>query len=107
MQQTGQGSSRFSPMAATYQVDCIFCDITDDKKLIENELTYCILDIHPVTPGHTLIIPKRHFADYFNITRSELEAIDDLIRIRRKHLLETDSAIRGFNVGVNSGVVAG
>ena len=94
-------------MAATYQVECTFCDIPDDKKLIENELAFCILDIHPLTPGHSLIVPKRHFTDYFDMNRSELGAIDDLTHIHRKQLLETYPSIRGFNVGINSGRAAG
>jgi ATP adenylyltransferase len=102
-----QDQTDFREIVATYQVECTFCDIPDDQKFIENELAFCISDLHPVTPGHSLIIPKRHFANYFDMNRVELEAIDDLTRIRRKQLLETDPAIRGFNVGVNSGVVAG
>lgn len=102
-----QDQTDFREMAETYQVECMFCDITSDKKLIENDLACCILDTHPVTPGHSLIIPKRHFSNYFETTKAELEAIDDLARIRRKQLLETDPAIRGFNLGVNSGAAAG
>jgi diadenosine tetraphosphate (Ap4A) HIT family hydrolase len=102
-----QDQTDFREMVATYQVECVFCDMPADKKLIENDLAYCILDAHPETPGHTLIIPKRHFADYFQIDRAELEAIDDLARIRHKQLLADDPTISGFNLGVNSGGSAG
>ena len=91
--------------------ECIFCKIVKGTvpcaKVYENEKTLAFLDISPVNKGHTLIIPKRHFADFFDITTTEHEAVHDLIRIRRKQLLEVDSTIEGFNVGVNSGRAAG
>lgn len=102
-----QDQTDFREMAATYQVDCIFCDLNPDQKLIENELAFCTLATHPATPGHSLIIPKRHFSDYFETTKPELEAIHDLARIRRKQLLEIDQTIRGFSVKADSGSVDG
>ncbi len=87
---------------------CAFCDyMKSGEKLIENEYAFAKLDKYPVTEGHTLIIPKRHFLDYFNITKVEADAVYDLVRIRRKQLLEKDSQIEGFNMGINSGEVAG
>ena len=87
---------------------CSFCKYQKDgPKVIENEFVFAKLDKYPVTDGHTLIIPKRHFADFFDITGTEHEAVHDLIRIRRKQLLEVDSTIEGFNMGVNSGRAAG
>jgi ATP adenylyltransferase len=59
-----------------------------------------------VTNGHTLIIPKRHFSEYFNITKVEQYSISELLTVRRKQLIE-DTQIKGFNIGVNSGQAAG
>ena len=60
-----------------------------------------------VTKGHHLIIPKRHFANYFELKSAELLAISSLIyQIRDKLLLE-DTTIEGFNIGINQGVIAG
>lgn len=90
------------------QENCIFCRLASSKALIlENDYAFVIVDKNPVTEGHSLIIPKRHFADYFDITANEQEAINDLIRVRRKQLLDIDNSIQGFNVGVNTGEVAG
>jgi len=87
---------------------CLFCQAYKKRKvLIENDLAFAILDKYPVSKGHTLIIPKRHESDYFNLYRKELDAIDDLLHIRRKQLLEKDASIKGFNVGANSGKTAG
>lgn len=85
---------------------CLFCH--HDKKIVrENNLAIAFLDKYPVTEGHTLIIPKRHFESYFDITQPELNAIHQLIQEQRKSLLEKDSTITGFNIGINQGQDAG
>lgn len=87
--------------------NCVFCIPNRENIIIENDHAYAIKDIHPVTIDHTLVIPKRHFADYFEASRHEQNAISDILNIRRKALLEVEPTIKGFNVGVNSGAVAG
>ena len=74
---------------------------------MENNLALAFYDKYPVTEGHTLIIPKRHFESYFDITQAELNAIQQLIQQQRSALLEKDAAITGFNIGINQGVDAG
>jgi diadenosine tetraphosphate (Ap4A) HIT family hydrolase len=86
---------------------CLFCDIPPERVITENEHAYAIRDGFPVTEGHSLIIPKRHVEDYFGLTEDELLACDSLLRIIRKEALETDVSIEGFNIGMNSGLVAG
>ena len=88
--------------------ECPFCLAIDGKRVIEhNDHVYSMLDRYPVTKGHTLIITKRHFSDFFDITKVEHDAVFDLIRITKKRLQSDDSRIVGFNVGVNAGEVAG
>jgi diadenosine tetraphosphate (Ap4A) HIT family hydrolase len=95
-------------IAEEYKEDCIFCKKAKGGKILhENDYTFATLDGYPVSEGHTLIIPKRHFSDYFDITQKEHIAVHDIIRIRRKELLRVDSSIEGFNTGANSGEVAG
>ena len=89
---------------------CLFCSVqTDDRKRIvaENELAYVIRDGFPVTQGHTLIIPKRHTADYFGLVQTEVHAINALMIEQRDLLGLDDSTIEGFNIGMNCGEVAG
>jgi ATP adenylyltransferase len=95
-------------IAEDYKEDCIFCKKSKGGKILhENDYAFATLDSYPVSEGHTLIIPKRHFPDYFDITQKELSAVHDIIRIRRKELCRADSSIEGFNTGANSGEVAG
>jgi diadenosine tetraphosphate (Ap4A) HIT family hydrolase len=61
----------------------------------------------PVTEGHTLIIPVRHFPDFFDIESEEHDAVLDLIRLVRRGLEDEDGGITGFNVGINVGETAG
>ena len=61
----------------------------------------------PVTEHHTLIIPKRHVADYFELYEPELNVIHQMIAEQRKAILGADSSVLGFNVEINLGAVAG
>jgi histidine triad (HIT) family protein len=59
--------------------DCIFCKIVAGQakswKVYENEQVYAFLDIHPVSEYHTLVIPKNHFENIFDVPESELREI--------------------------------
>ena len=59
---------------------CLFCEMTEDRIINRNDLAYAIRDGFPVTPLHTLIIPKRHAIDYFDLTKEELLACDELLK---------------------------
>lgn len=75
--------------------------------IMENDMAYVIEDRYPVTQGHCLVIPKRHFDDYFDITEEERNAVHELLLRMKKLLCDRDPSITGFNVGVNSGRSAG
>lgn len=86
---------------------CPFCEIGPERIIAENELAYAIRDAFPVTELHTLIIPKRHVANYFDLYQPELNAIQMFLRDQRKQIEEGDATVDGFNVGINSGQCAG
>ena len=60
-----------------------------------------------MTEGHTLIIPKRHVVSYFDLYETEVNAIHQLLNKVKKKIMEEDSPVSGFNVGVNVGKDAG
>lgn len=91
---------------ANREAGCIFCE-HDRAVVAENELAYAIRDGFPVTELHTLVIPKRHVADYFDLYQPELNAINQLVNDLKASIESEDTTVEGFNVGVNSGVVAG
>ena len=87
--------------------DCLFCNIPPVRIVLENELAYAVRDGYPVTEMHSLIIPKRHIQDYFDLTKEELIACDQLIRSLKDEISNSDNSVNGFNIGINSGETAG
>jgi diadenosine tetraphosphate (Ap4A) HIT family hydrolase len=86
----------------------VFCALEGSGRvLLENELAMCIADAYPVTPGHSLVIPRRHGADGLALHQPEWNAVVELLKLRREQLSAQDAAISGWNVGLNSGEAAG
>ena len=86
---------------------CLFCNIKESSLAEENNLAYASYDTYPVTDYHCLIIPKRHIKDYFELTQEEIVACDQLIKKIKKKIEIKDKSVKGFNIGINSGKVAG
>ena len=86
---------------------CAFCDIDSQRVIAENALAVVVRDGYPVTPLHTLLIPKRHVDTYFNLFSSERRAIDQLVDSQGAEIVAQDQAVAGFNIGINAGEVAG
>lgn len=85
---------------------CLFCSLDSSRVIAENKHSVAIYDGYPVSPGHCLIIPKRHIASLFEATREEQAAMLDLLSEMRE-VLKKDHHHEGFNVGINDGVTAG
>ena len=83
---------------------CLFCAPRGVTR--QNALAYCTRDSYPVSPGHSLIIPFRHCADFFDLTADEMAACMELLVSARKDL-EAESKPDGYNVGVNVGRAGG
>ena len=86
---------------------CLFCEIPADRIIASNDLAYAIHDGFPVTPLHTLIIPKRHVETYFDLTEAEILACNRLLSGCREEILKSDPVVEAFNIGMNAGEVAG
>lgn len=88
-------------------MSCIFCNYLNNKDYIaENELAFAIYDTFPVNKGHVLIMPKRHFASYFDATQEEIQAFYSLTN-EIKELLDDELKPDGYNIGINIGEAAG
>ena len=90
---------------------CPFCNIPnsdDEEGLIvhRGELAYAVLNLYPYSPGHLLICPYRHVADYTDLTDEEVAEVASLTQ-RAMTVLRAASAPHGFNLGINQGAVAG
>ncbi len=89
------------------QAGCPFCEVSAGKIVVENALAYAVRDAFPVTPLHTLVIPKRHARGYFELGRPELNACHRLLEHEKAAIEQEDASVEGFNVGINDGEVAG
>lgn len=85
---------------------CRFCTLPDERIRGANNLAVWIEDGYPVTPGHSLILPRRHIASLFEATAEEWQAFRELL-----HEAEADlrQCLRpdGYNLGINDGTAAG
>lgn len=87
---------------------CPFCQPEMLSKAVEqNGTVFAIPDKYPVTPGHLLILPKRHVSDIFVMSENERLDADALIRVLQARIRAEDTGVAGFNVGSNSGEAAG
>ena len=109
-QKSNKDETNFRKVLESYDYrkkKCIFCNIPKSEIISTNELAAVIKDNYPVTKHHCLIIPKRHCVDYFDLYQPEINAITQLINQTKKELVKKDKSIKGFNIGNNSGEVAG
>ena len=86
---------------------CLFCITKKEDIIDENEFAYVTFDSYPVSSQHCLIVPKRHIKDYFELNEDEVIGCDQLIKKIKKKVEKNDRTIKGFNIGINSGKVAG
>ncbi|TXH14347.1 MAG: HIT family protein [Hyphomicrobiaceae bacterium] len=77
-----------------------------ERWVAENALAVAMRDNYPVSPGHTLVVPRRIVATMWDCTPDELRAMWELVT-QQKHALDGEYHPDGFNVGVNCGEVAG
>ena len=85
---------------------CIFCNLSSERIIAENELCLAIRDGFPVSEGHTLIIPKRHVADYFDLTPNEIAAMQTMMK-EIKCQLDNELHPDGYNIGIYVNAAAG
>lgn len=87
--------------------NCPFCNLSEKIEVIcENELARATYDLFPVNRGHVLIIPKRHFPSYFEISKEEYLAGFELTE-KVKKILDEKYNPDGYNIGINVGDAAG
>lgn len=87
--------------------NCPFCNMNSDRNIIiENETEFAIYDKFPVNEGHTLIIPKRHVSNYFDLTIEEQNTCFQLVNKVKVKISEKFNP-DGYNIGINVGEKAG
>lgn len=93
-------------MTAISPQPCAFCTLPQQRLIAENAMAIAIRDGYPVSPGHTLLIPRRHVGSFFEMSgqeRGDLLALLD----RAKLALDEEFQPQGYNIGINDGMAAG
>jgi diadenosine tetraphosphate (Ap4A) HIT family hydrolase len=86
---------------------CVFCQQSDmPGQLAANDLAVAFPAGFPVSPGHALIVPRRHEPDFFALTAEEQAAVVALVNPVRA-VLGKQFAPDAYNLGVNAGKAAG
>ena len=86
--------------------ECPFCTLPQDRIIDSNEMGFVIRDGFPISPGHTLIIPKRHVGSFFEISQEERDALLGLLD-QAKKVIAKELSPDSFNIGINDGPAAG
>ena len=83
---------------------CAFCEIPEikERQIIENDLAWAFPTNIPITPGHTLISPKKCISKYEDLSKEEKDAIEDL-RFKICNSLKKSFGAEGFNFAWNDG----
>ena len=86
---------------------CPFCKRIDEGEIVlDMPLAVAFPDAYPISPGHTLIVPRRHEPDFFQLTpdeQAQMLALTSQVRTR----LASELDFEGVNIGVNNGETAG
>lgn len=99
--------NHFNKLPRTEENECPFCQLSRKVEIICETVT-CVAfyDGYPVSPGHALIIPKRHVASYFDLTDHEREAMNVMLQYVKKKVDERYHP-DGYNIGINVNEAAG
>lgn len=88
------------------KASCPFCALPAERILILADEALVIRDAFPVSPGHTLVIPRRHIGSFFELTDAERACMVELLA-QAKAELDLSFQPDGFNIGINDGAAAG
>lgn len=85
---------------------CPFCVLDAKRILAEDALTVVYKDGFPVSPGHTVIIPRHHVATLFEATEAEQAALLKSLA-RARQFVDNHHQPDGYNIGINHGQAGG
>lgn len=87
-------------------MNCPFCSLRESRILYQNELAAAVSDAYPVSPGHSLIAPRRHVGSYFLLRPEERDAMHELLDRVQRDLQERHKP-DAYTIGINDGPAAG
>jgi diadenosine tetraphosphate (Ap4A) HIT family hydrolase len=90
----------------TERRQCPFCTLPEARVIGASKLGRIVRDAYPVSPGHTLVIPRRHVGSFFDLSSDERADMTTLLDVAK---VELDRELRphAYNIGINDGAAAG
>lgn len=85
---------------------CPFCTLPTERILKQNEHGVWVMDAYPISPGHSLVIPRRHVGSFFEVTNDERAALMSLLDEAKAEVSARFNP-DGYNIGINDGPAAG
>jgi diadenosine tetraphosphate (Ap4A) HIT family hydrolase len=85
---------------------CPFCNLPSERIVDQSDLALVIRDGFPVSPGHTLVIPKRHVGSFFELDQDEVQSMLALLKTA-KVVIDEELKPDSYNIGINDGPQAG
>lgn len=85
---------------------CPFCNPDPSVIFLDTADVFGLWDAFPLSPGHALLVPRRHVASWFEVTPAERAALAEATG-RAKEEIETRHAPDGYNIAINTGEAAG
>lgn len=101
-----RGESKPTTAAREHCPFCLDAGAADNLVVTRGEVAYVVMNLYPYNPGHVLVCPYRHVADYTDLTLPEVDEISQLTR-RMMTAIRAASNPAGFNIGMNQGAIAG
>ncbi|MDQ3691168.1 MAG: HIT family protein [Chloroflexota bacterium] len=88
-------------------MSCPLCHrIAEEDIIIKDRLAFAIADAFPLTPGHSLVVPRRHEPDFFALSTEERSAMLALA-VELRSVLSDQYGFQDLNLGLNNGPAAG
>jgi len=85
---------------------CAFCTLPQIRIIDTSSYGLVVRDAFPISPGHTLIIPKRHVGSFFDLEADERAELLALL-CQAKVVADKEFSPQGYNIGINDGAAAG
>lgn len=93
-------------MTDATHLQCLFCKPPGDRIFFGDELVFGLWDAYPASPGHALLIPRRHIPTWFEASAEERAALVSALDAA-KAIIEKRHRPDGYNIGINCGAAAG
>jgi len=87
-------------------MSCPFCSLPPERIVAANTAGWMVRDAYPVSPGHTLIISRRHVGSFFELSDEERAGMLGLLD-QAKTEIQASHGPQGYNIGINDGPAAG